>query len=80
MPRAAAASAAAAVAVPGRTEVRLRDALTRAGRLATSAEANAAMFVRGIRGVVVLSLPWRFPHQEIIRTGTTNPSGGTLEN
>lgn len=52
MPRAAAASAVA-VAVPGRAEVRLRDARTRAGRLAASADAKAAMFVLGIRG-------WRF--------------------
>lgn len=50
MPRAAAASAAAAVAVPGRAEVRLRDARTRAGRLEASVDANAAMFVPGTNG------------------------------
>lgn len=61
MPRAAAASAADAVAVPGRTEVRLRGARAPAGRLAASADADTAMFVRGILGAVVFCLPWRIP-------------------
>lgn len=56
MPRAAAASAAAAVAVPGRAEVRLRNARARAGRLASSADANAAMFVPGTNGEWQFSL------------------------
>lgn len=53
--------AAAAVAVPGRTEVRLRGARSPAGRLAADADADTAMFVRGILGAVVLSVPWRIP-------------------
>jgi hypothetical protein len=73
MPRAADASAADAVAVPGRTEVRLRGVRSPAGRLAASADADTAMFVRGILRAVVLSLPWGIPTTRNSQNGHNEP-------